>query len=331
MQEADKLLLEFCEGFQNLYGKDECTPNMHMHCHLSDCIMDVGPLHSFWCFSFERYNGILEKMQKSWQTPEIQLIHKFTSLQTLVSIELPSGVPQVFRQCFTQMKETKTAIPDAMDGLDVLAYEQNKLCVPKSICATKLCFHHPVIPGREKYLTEEARDALAEMYSTIYGAQNVLHVPLYYEEFREVKLFQNTYTSSKSRSTRSATVAAIWPSPSGILDSRSPSGDDIRVGVIQYFLLHTPVLKSPDKDDQVQKTHILAQIEWYQDHPRKFSLGNGVILAATVPEPSFAASFMPISRIISHCAVINQKVAMDYGEDYVCVALPLRRHKLFCS
>lgn len=65
VQEADKLLLEFCEGFQNLYGKDECTLNMHMHCHLSDCIMDVGPLHSFWCFSFERYNGILEKMQKS--------------------------------------------------------------------------------------------------------------------------------------------------------------------------------------------------------------------------------------------------------------------------
>lgn len=59
------------------------------------------------------------------------------------------------------MKETKTAIRDAIDGLDVLAYEQNKLCVPKSICATKLSFH-PVIPGREKYLTEEARDALAE-------------------------------------------------------------------------------------------------------------------------------------------------------------------------
>lgn len=100
--------------------------------------------------------------------------------------------------------------------------------------------------------------------------------------------------------------------------------------MIQYFLLHTPVLKSPDKDDQVQKTHILAQIEWYQDHPFKFSLGNGVILAATVPEPSFAASFMPISRIISRCAVIHHKVAMDHGEDYVCVALPLRRHKLFC-
>jgi len=106
VQEADKLLLEFCEGFQNLYGKDECTPNMHMHCRLSDYIMDVGPLHSFWCFSFERYNGILEKMQKSWQAPEIQLIHKFTSLQTLVSIELaykhwcPLNFHQVFHRFF---------------------------------------------------------------------------------------------------------------------------------------------------------------------------------------------------------------------------------------
>ena len=82
----------------------------------------VFMLNIDWFQPFERYNGILEKIQKSWQAPEIQLIHKFTSLQTLVSIELPSGVPQVFRQCFTLMKETKTAIRDAIDGLDVLAY-----------------------------------------------------------------------------------------------------------------------------------------------------------------------------------------------------------------
>ncbi len=114
---------------------------------------------------------------------------------------------------------------------------------------------------------------------------NVVHVPLRYQEFRKVKVSQNTYISAKSRSTPSAAIATVWPSPSGILSSRKPSGDDVRVRVIQYFLLHTPSLQVSSGEevrDIVQKPHILAQVDWYQDHPRKFSIGNGIILATTV-------------------------------------------------
>lgn len=75
VQQADDALVQFCKGFEQLYGKQKCTPNMHMHCHLKDCILDVGPLYSFWHFSFERYNGILEGMQKTWHAPERQLMH----------------------------------------------------------------------------------------------------------------------------------------------------------------------------------------------------------------------------------------------------------------
>lgn len=32
---------------------------MHLHGHFKDCILDYGPVFSFWCFSFERYNGIM--------------------------------------------------------------------------------------------------------------------------------------------------------------------------------------------------------------------------------------------------------------------------------
>ena len=45
--------------FEALCGKEKCTPNMHLHGHLLDCILDYGPVYSFWCFSFERYNGIM--------------------------------------------------------------------------------------------------------------------------------------------------------------------------------------------------------------------------------------------------------------------------------
>ena len=33
LKAADMKLLEFRSAFENLYGKNACTPNMHMHCH----------------------------------------------------------------------------------------------------------------------------------------------------------------------------------------------------------------------------------------------------------------------------------------------------------
>ena len=57
--EADQKLMRFCVMFEALCGKEKCTPNIHLHGHLKDCILDYGPVFSFWCFSFERYNGIM--------------------------------------------------------------------------------------------------------------------------------------------------------------------------------------------------------------------------------------------------------------------------------
>ena len=44
---ADLLFVEFGERFECLYGKQAVTPNMHLHCHLKECVIDCGPVHSF--------------------------------------------------------------------------------------------------------------------------------------------------------------------------------------------------------------------------------------------------------------------------------------------
>ena len=56
---AHSLLLTFCRDVEKIFGTERITPNMHMHTHLADCVLDYGPVYSFWLFSFERYNGIL--------------------------------------------------------------------------------------------------------------------------------------------------------------------------------------------------------------------------------------------------------------------------------
>lgn len=63
--EAESRIVKFCKLFENLYGTTKCTPNMHLSCHLVECIRDYGPVYSFWCFSFERYNGILGSYHKN--------------------------------------------------------------------------------------------------------------------------------------------------------------------------------------------------------------------------------------------------------------------------
>ena len=59
---GDQFLQEFCRKYETLHGPNYCTPNMHLHCHIAECLRDYGPAHATWCFSFERCNGILGSM-----------------------------------------------------------------------------------------------------------------------------------------------------------------------------------------------------------------------------------------------------------------------------
>ena len=80
----DSLLVRFCQNFQQLYGVKACTPNLHLHCHLKDCISDFGPATAFWLFGCERLNGILGSVSTNHRAIEIQLMRKFISSQKIL-------------------------------------------------------------------------------------------------------------------------------------------------------------------------------------------------------------------------------------------------------
>ena len=61
MEEAHKRLIEVIKLIEDNYGRKKITPNLHLSLHLRECLDDFGPLYAFWCFSFERMNGILGK------------------------------------------------------------------------------------------------------------------------------------------------------------------------------------------------------------------------------------------------------------------------------
>ena len=89
-------LLHFCKRTERLYGKDKSTPNMHMKCHLLECVIDFGPLASFWLFPFERYNGFLGKIPNNNCSIEAQLMQRFISDQSVLTLSRPHEFQEDF-------------------------------------------------------------------------------------------------------------------------------------------------------------------------------------------------------------------------------------------
>ena len=116
---------------------------MHLHGHLRECIEDLGPVFSFWCFSFERYNGILENIQKNWHAPEVQIMEMFTLMQALNATDVSSSTPPELLQCLHRLKQNYALLDDNIrifDNKSLLKYKKTTFFVHHSVC-TQLSKH----------------------------------------------------------------------------------------------------------------------------------------------------------------------------------------------
>ena len=86
-------------SFAKLYGAKHCTVNMHLHLHLKEIVLDYGPVYSFWCFSFERMNGILGDYFTNNQNIEVQFMKKFLMHQQASTLELPAEYDYLLKLC----------------------------------------------------------------------------------------------------------------------------------------------------------------------------------------------------------------------------------------
>ena len=75
---------------------------MHLHRHLKECVIDCGPVHEFWCFRFERFNGILGAMQVNGRSVQIQLIRKLLAGRFVWDVKFPSEFQEHFLPFFSQ-------------------------------------------------------------------------------------------------------------------------------------------------------------------------------------------------------------------------------------
>ena len=94
-----RTLQEHHKLFCSVYGKWAVTVNYHMCLHIPDIILDYGPPHTFWCFAYERMNGMLAGTPNSNRCVELEVANRFlrdfnyshTDLPTLMYWTFPLG------------------------------------------------------------------------------------------------------------------------------------------------------------------------------------------------------------------------------------------------
>ena len=98
-----------------MFGKDVITPNMHMHCYLRACILDYGPLHGFWLYSFERYNGVLGAMPNNNRSIEVQIMRRFLRESQAKTVALPLNFHEDFLPIIPRTLDVSGSILDTVD------------------------------------------------------------------------------------------------------------------------------------------------------------------------------------------------------------------------
>ena len=129
---ADSLLHQFCKRGERLYGKAVVAPNMHLHGHLKDAILDYGPIQEFWYYSFERFNGILGNQPGNSRGIEPQPLKQFLPDNDCTSYVFPDKFADDFF-CLdldnVQRSVIRWSVLDTITKDEILLPTKSKPCV----------------------------------------------------------------------------------------------------------------------------------------------------------------------------------------------------------
>ena len=308
LQLGDILLLSFCKRTEFLYGKEVITPNMHMHAHLRTCIEDYGPMHGFWLYAFERYNGVLGSIPNNNRTIEVQLMNRFTSDNNMLCTSLPCEFRDCFEQHFTQRKlvgsVAETVNPQTLQlssewtlGSNVVLPPNRSRCMLDDIQLS----HLPKL--------------LCKLYSV---SSSSIDIPSFCWKYRTIELNGKQLGSYRSRSVASSCVLVLWKRD--VLGAPIASGitlpvDPLRAARINFFLLHKASINGTPHE------HLLASLSWFLYHPKFDSKGKPItVWCHDLFEPTGLHSLIPVNFIKNRAvSLVCSRSGLVPGESVLLV------------
>ncbi|KAF7342502.1 hypothetical protein MVEN_01840000 [Mycena venus] len=103
----EKEILSYLSGLLTLYPGAQIESYQHLAMHFGDLLKRWGPTHSWRCFAFERYNGLLQKINTSKKFGEMEatMLKTFCRRQNLTALYSPSILPPIFREAATAFQQ----------------------------------------------------------------------------------------------------------------------------------------------------------------------------------------------------------------------------------
>ena len=222
---VDALILQFCKRIERMYGKEIITPNMHLHAHLYECLLDYGPSHVTWLFSFERYNGILENLPNNNRSIEIQIMRRF--MEYTMTMNMSNNLPEQYEEDFMSILSSKCIVGTLSDNLLYSPPTPVSSTLPLSYWCMNPNIDLPKCFSRGLFSRSQV-DGLKQLYSELGGvAQSEIEVPSAFVKYKHITMYGKQIGAQKSRSSSSLLVMAI----------RGP-GTEQRPAAIKYFARH---------------------------------------------------------------------------------------------
>ena len=311
---GDGLILKFCKEFEALYGGKAVTPNMHLHCHLRENILDYGPIHSFWCFSFERYNGILGNMATNNRSVELQLMRKLKISQSLTSICMPGDCGESFQRLIANMKDQREISNVSKNPNQLLEYYNIYSTLPLStinwnnISAVILPSSH-----KERSFDNNDLSVILEVYQIMYPRSDIIleHLSRTFKMYSTVQIFGLQYGSKKDhRSRRTAGILASWPEIDGKINTSSLR---MTFGLVDYYFIHTLVIEGECK------RFCFACVTWYMPSDDTIYCGlNPLLVTHKLSVPGGPSRFLPVQKISCHCSIATVRNENGEERNIVC-------------
>ena len=301
INQLDSLLIRFCTCFQQLYGAEQCTPNMHLHCHIKECLIDYGPGCSFWLFACERVNGFLGSLPTNHHSIEIQLMRKLSSTQQVLNI-LSMCDDSTIMQLLDNLQVTKGSLK--YEALPELPF--TRLSVTNVETIGKFCKSlHPI---KEVCLSSEEMQCVDSNLKGIFGTVYVRTLMLH-KASHAITICNTLYGSSNSIHSKSSLVYV-----------KSDSSGCIPAFVKKYITV-TIMLKVENDTKSTDVT--LACVNWLQPHQHKDWFGSPVKVWRIYNPSTFPDAYIPVTSLLCRCAHITERLTFGYVEDTVTIVVPI--------
>ena len=278
LDEADTLLIEFCETFVQLYGEDNCTINMHLHGHLKDCMLDFGPVYAFWLFSFERMNGILGSYHTNCHNISLQVMRRFLSSDYYSIHNWPAEFKDELSPLLIKHKYKKGSL----------------LSVSLEQCLADPELVKPLPPIHELAWEQHQKQSLSTALIPVIGHEQFTLLTLY-QKSSVLSVGGFILGSTSSRHVTTSCVMAIHPD----------HPDRLNLAKIEHFAK----LDIKDNSKNLTISVWTACARFYAEHPCKLWFGGPT--QVWTKTSSFDAYYIPLHFIKTRVAY--SETVVDFG------------------